>query len=49
MIVEKYHQLVKANAYSDNKLCKAIYGYSNRQKVTEIKAILASHGIVTSQ
>jgi hypothetical protein len=49
IIVEKYHQLVKANAYSDNKLCKAIYGYSNGQKVAEIKAVLASHGIVTSQ
>jgi hypothetical protein len=48
-IVEKYHELVKANSYSDNKLCKAIYGYSNGQKVAEIKAILASHGIVTSQ
>jgi hypothetical protein len=48
-IIDTYHELINSNSFSWNKLSKAIYGNSNGAKVAELKRILESHGIVTSQ
>ena len=48
-VIDKYHELIKTDSYSLKKLTKLIHGYANGVKMAEIKQILESHGIVTSQ